>query len=72
VVRHVITILSDNGWFKATLADADDGVTVIFWRKTSGPTIANPMWSTICRQTVDVAFHVACDVAHDAVNELIR
>jgi hypothetical protein len=25
----------------------------------------------ICRQTGDIAFHVACDFAHETVNELV-
>jgi hypothetical protein len=68
----MITILSDNGRFKAVLDDADDGVTVTFWRRTAGPTSDKPVWSMICRQTLDVAFHIVRDLAHDTVNELVE
>jgi hypothetical protein len=70
VVRQMITILSDNGRFKAVLDDTEGDIAVTFWRSTTGPTSDRPVWKLISRQTVDLAFHVACDLAHDTVNEL--
>jgi hypothetical protein len=64
----MITILSDSGQFKADLDDVEDGVTIAFWQQMQGD---EPTWKLICRQTVDIAFHVACDFAHDTVNELV-
>jgi hypothetical protein len=66
----MITILSDNGRFKAELEDSEeDEIAVTFWHLMTGD---EPFWKLISRQTVDVAFHVACDLAHDTVNALVE
>jgi hypothetical protein len=67
----MITILSDNGGFKARVDEGDDGVTVTFWRRLR-LTGDGPVWMLICAQTIDIAFHVMCDFAHDTVNELVE
>jgi hypothetical protein len=64
----MITILSDSGQFRADVEDTDAGVTIAFWHRMQGD---KPIWKLTCRQTVDIAFHVACDSAHDTVNELV-
>jgi hypothetical protein len=65
----MITILSDTGRFKTVLEEGDDGVIFTFWHRMTGD---KPVWTMMCRQTVDIAFHVACDFAHDTVNELVE
>jgi hypothetical protein len=65
----MITILSDNGRFKSELDDTEDGIAIGFWHRMTGD---EPLWKLICRQTVDIPFHVACDFAHDTVNELVE
>jgi hypothetical protein len=64
----MITILSDNGRFKAELDDTEDGIAIVFWHRMTGD---EPLWKLICRQTLDVTFHVVLDLAHDAINELV-
>jgi hypothetical protein len=65
----MITILSDKGQFKAVLDDTEDGIAIVFWRHMTGDA---EHWKLISRQTVDIAFHVACDLTHDTVNELVE
>lgn len=58
---------SSNGWFRATLDEEDDGISVVFWRNRSR---SNQHWQPLYSTVLDVPWHVARDRVHDLVNEL--
>lgn len=62
-----LTIDSDNGWFRAQLDDAPDGIVVTVWERRSGG-----VWRRIYRDELDAPWHVACDGVHDVINALTR
>ena len=62
-----LAIDSDNGWFRAQLDDAPDGITVTIWERRPGG-----IWARIHRDTLDAPWHLACDGVHGVVNALSR
>jgi hypothetical protein len=64
----MITILSDNGWFRADLKDGEDGIVVTIWRRVRCD--GAQMWRISHRETLDTVFHVACDLVHDQLQTL--
>lgn len=64
----MITIESDNGWFRAVLDDDEDGVSVAIWRKKLGEAL---LWKPIGRDVIDCPFHVACDRVTEQLNKLV-
>lgn len=59
----MITILSDNGSFKAEVAEIRDGTRAVFFQQIKG-------WRKISHTVYPLPFHAALDAAHDTVNKL--
>ena len=66
----MIAILSDNGQFRADLTETADGFRVAFSKKMAFAD--GEIWKRMHCETIDVVFHVACDLVHDVVNTLKR
>jgi hypothetical protein len=66
----MITILSDNGQFRADLIETDEGVYTVFSKKLARADAE--IWKQMHCETIGVPFHRACDLVHDVVNALRR
>jgi len=62
-----LTIDSDNGWFRAQLDDAPDGILVTVFERKRGE-----VWKRVYRDKLDAPWRAACDGVHDVVNALTR
>lgn len=58
-----ISILSDDGNFKAIVTETRDGCRVVIWQQIKG-------WRKLTHQTYTLPYHAVRDIAHDAVCKL--
>lgn len=58
-----ISILSDDGSFKAIVTEIRDGCRVVIWQNVKG-------WRKLTHQTYVLPYHAARDIAHNSVCKL--
>lgn len=60
----MMTILADNGQFKAEITEVRDGCRAVFFQQLRG-------WRRISHTVYPLPFHAALDAAHSAVQSLL-
>lgn len=58
-----ISILSDDGNFKAEIAEIRDGCRIVIWQNLKG-------WRRLSHQTYALPYHAVRDIAYDAIHKL--